>query len=125
MRKITVVLIVLFMAVGCSAMKSNKYTDVNVRCEPDAAIASVNGEHKSSPATFSVVTNKDIEVACQKPGYITSSKTVRTHIATTGVLDAIGGFLFLVPAIGLISPGAWDLDQRYESPWFKVAQVPD
>jgi hypothetical protein len=59
-----------------------------------------------------VVTNKDLDISCQKPGYITSTKKVRTHITTTGVLDAIGGFLFLVPAIGLISPGAWELDQK-------------
>ena len=97
---------------GCSALKTNKYTDVSVKCNPENSIASVNGIHKESPAVFSVVTNKDIDVSCQKPGFITSTTKVRTHITTTGVLDAIGGFFFLFPALGLISPGAWDLDQK-------------
>ena len=111
MNKMFVALAV-FLASGCSTLKTDHYTDVSVSCKPDESIASVNGEHKNAPATFSVVTNKDLDVACQKPGYITSTKKVRTHITTTGVLDAIGGFLFLVPAIGLISPGAWELDQK-------------
>ncbi|WP_290579584.1 hypothetical protein [Ketobacter sp.] len=105
-------LICCFLFAGCSTFKQNHYTDVSVLCEPDGAIASVNDEHKPSPATFSVVTNKDIDVSCQMPGYMTSTKKVRTHITTTGVLDAIGGFLFLVPAIGLISPGAWALNEE-------------
>lgn len=111
MNKMLAVLAV-FLVSGCSTLKTDHYTDVSVSCKPDESIASVNGEHKNSPATFSVVTNKDLDISCQKPGYITSTKKVRTHITTTGVLDAIGGFLFLVPAIGLISPGAWELDQK-------------
>lgn len=97
---------------GCSAMKTNKYTDVSVKCMPEDSIASVNGVHKESPAIFSVVTNKDIDVSCQRTGYLTSTTKVRTHITTTGILDAIGGFFFLFPALGLVSPGAWDLDQK-------------
>lgn len=112
MKKFVVLTSVLILTSGCSAMKADKYTDVEVNCNPDSSIASVDGEHKGSPATFSVVTNKDIEVSCQKAGYITSTTKVRTHITTTGILDAIGGFFFLVPAIGLISPGAWDLNQK-------------
>ena len=112
MKKVLIVPVILSIATGCSTLKADHYTNVSVVCKPEESIASVNGEHKNSPATFSVVTNKDIDVSCQKPGYIASSKKVRTHITTSGVLDAIGGFLFLVPAIGLISPGAWDLDQK-------------
>lgn len=112
MKKNVVAPFIFLACSGCSTLKTDHYTDVTVTCKPEAAIASVNGEHKDSPASFSVVTNEDIDVSCQKPGYISSSKKVRTHITTVGVLDAIGGFLFLVPAIGLISPGAWDLDQK-------------
>ena len=96
---------------GCSTLKSNHFADVKVSCDPENSIASVNGESKASPATFKAVTNKDIDVSCQKPGYITSSRKVRTHITTSGVFDAIGGFLFLFPAVGLLSPGAWELDE--------------
>ena len=111
MNRFMPVLLSMALLSGCSTLKTNRYTDVTVQCEPEGAIAQVNAEHKVSPATFSVVTNKDIEVSCQKPGYITSSKKVRTHLTTAGVLDAIGGFLFFVPAIGLITPGAWDLNE--------------
>jgi hypothetical protein len=30
--------------------------------------------------------------------------------STTGMLDLIGGIFLLVPLIGLLTPGAWDLD---------------
>ena len=112
MKNIVIFFTLVAMISGCSTFKSNKYTDVSVNCKPDNSIAGVNGERKESPSKFSVITNKDIDVSCQKPGYITSTTKVRTHITTTGILDAIGGLLFLVPAIGLISPGAWDLDQK-------------
>ena len=112
MKKVACVLLASIVVCGCSTLKTERFAEVAVICNPEGAIASVNDVHKDSPATFKVVTNKDIDVSCQKSGYITSSEKVRTHITATGVLDAVGGFLFLVPAIGLISPGAWALDKE-------------
>lgn len=38
-------------------------------------------------------------------------RTVGNHFNETGVLDVVGGCLFLVPFIGLATPGAWSLDE--------------
>lgn len=35
---------------------------------------------------------------------------VGTRLGTTGVLDIIGGFVWLVPFLGLTAPGAYTLD---------------
>jgi hypothetical protein len=37
--------------------------------------------------------------------------SVGTKISTTGILDIVGGVLFLLPLLGLLGPGFWDLDQ--------------
>lgn len=39
--------------------------------------------------------------------------TARTEpaLSTTGALDAIGGFVFLLPWIGLVTPGAWHVNR--------------
>ena len=36
-----------------------------------------------------------------------------TQISTTGILDIIGGFFFLIPFIGIAAPGFWSLDRDF------------
>ena len=33
------------------------------------------------------------------------------HLNETGILDIIGGIIILIPALGLLSPGAWSVDE--------------
>lgn len=111
MKKNIMFLATLFMIVsGCSTLKSD-VSQVRVDCRPEGALVEINGEHKKSPAEFSVQRNKDVEIICTKPGYLTSKKRVATHLNGTGKLDALGGLLIALPAIGLLTPGAWDLNQ--------------
>jgi len=46
----------------------------------------------------------------KKEGYFPATRTVNKKISTTGILDIIGGFIILVPFLGFLSAGAWDLE---------------
>jgi hypothetical protein len=55
--------------------------------------------------------NRDVSIQCYKEGYAPYQRTIGNHFNTTGVLDAVGTWLFLLPGIGLFTPGAWSLDE--------------
>ena len=46
--------------------------------------------------------------------------TIDRNLSETGMLDLVGGFFLLIPLIGLVSPGAWEL-----SPTSVSVPVPD
>lgn len=54
--------------------------------------------------SHSIVATKGNKLACA---------TIDYNLSTTGILDAIGTFVFLVPALGFLSSGAWKLDTTH------------
>ena len=99
-----------FVLIGCSAFQSRTQM-IQVNCDvPDATIL-VNGTMYRSPAQIEVNRNNDISITAQKEGYQTYQKTIGNHFNTIGTLDALGTFFFLVPAIGLFTPGAWSINE--------------
>jgi hypothetical protein len=100
----------IIASAGCSAFRSPEQT-VSIECHPSDTVLLVNGQRYTSPATLSVKRNREISINCEKDGYYPYDRTVGTHFNTTGVLDAVGTCLFLIPAIGLFTPGAWSLDE--------------
>ncbi len=48
---------------------------------------------------------------CTKAGYFPAQKTIDHSLSGTGVADIIGTVFFLFPGIGLLTAGAWDLDE--------------
>lgn len=106
----TLSLAIIIGAQGCSAFRPHTQM-VNIYCDPEDALLQVNGERQNTTDQIEVPRNRQLSVQCSKSGYHPASKTVGTHLSTTGVLDIIGIFIFLLPGIGLFTPGAWDLDQ--------------
>src|SRR5690349_20048492 len=95
---------------ACSVLRSS-YQDLTVQASEEGATIYVNDQEVGpSPVTVPVRRNRDVVVRVRKPGFEDSTRTVDVHWNTTAVLDAIGGVLILVPALGLFAPGAWDLD---------------
>lgn len=107
--KLTPILILVLLS-GCSAFRPHSQT-LNVACSPADATLQVNGSMYKSPAQVEVPRNRDVSVQCSKKGYFQAQRTVQHHFNGTGALDAAGTLLFLVPGIGLFTPGAWSLDQ--------------
>lgn len=48
---------------------------------------------------------------CSKEGFYPAQKSIDHSLSATGILDAIGTVVFLFPALGFISAGAWSLDE--------------
>ncbi len=109
-RPITFFLAAVLILQGCSAFRPHTQM-VNINCDPDDALLQVNGERQNTTDQIEVPRNRQLSVQCSKSGYHPASKSVGTHLSTTGVLDIIGIFIFILPGIGLFTPGAWDLDE--------------
>lgn len=95
---------------GCSAFRASTQT-VNVSCVPQDAIVTVNGGRVTAPAQVVARRDRDLSVQAHKQGYAPYQRTVGHHLNGTGALDAVGTLLVLVPGIGLLTPGAWSLDE--------------
>jgi len=55
--------------------------------------------------------DKVFSYACFKQEYYPAQKTVSYSISTTGIADFVSSMIFILPIIGIFSPGAWDLDE--------------
>jgi len=110
LRSIGMCLILLGSTTGCSAFRAHNQT-LNITCNPEDAILTVNGQRYSSPVQVRVKRNRDVSVQCYKKGYVPYQRTIGHHFNATGALDAVGALLFLVPVVGLFMPGAWSLDE--------------
>ena len=96
---------------GCSCFVPSKQK-ISVSVYPDDSKVFVNGQvFTSFPAIADVPRNRSVQIQCAKDGYYPYGKTVDTRISTTGILDIIGCAVFLIPGIGLITPGAWCLEE--------------
>ena len=111
MTRLTVALTLCCLAVaGCSTWQPT-HQHVKIACSEPDAVLDVSGIKYRGSVELEARRNKDLLIACSKPGFLTSSKTIRTSLSGTGKADAIGGLLLLAPAVGLVTPGAWNLDE--------------
>ena len=113
MRKIiSIILATSIFTSGCSAFVP-KTEMVKAACsEPDATLQINGGESYTGQVTVEARRDKVFSYACYKQGYYPAQKSVSYSISATGVADFIGSMIFIIPIIGVFSPGAWDLDQK-------------
>jgi hypothetical protein len=99
-------------ATGCSLfVPSHQTVNINVTT-PQHAKVWINGAYEGeTPIQKSVLRNRDLTIMVKKEGYQTTIKSVDHRLSPTGVLDVIGTGVFLAPALGFISPGAFCLDE--------------
>lgn len=107
---ISMSVILLTISTGCSAFRSSTEM-ISVSCNPSDSVLTINGQRYTSPAQVAVKRNRNVSINCYKDGFVPYQKTVGSHFNVTGGLDAVGTALFLLPAIGLFTPGAWSLDE--------------
>lgn len=96
---------------GCSfLMPWNQ--EITVNAEPENARIFVNGTPRGEGhVTETVRRNKAVSILVTHPDYADQTRRVASTLSGTGTADIIGGALILLPALGLLSPGAWDLQQ--------------
>lgn len=110
---VAVVLIIAFGFVqsGCSMVVPGKQRFTVTASEPDAKVY-INGEYvgKGNVQTR-VRRNQDVSVLVKKEGFEPVTRSVGTDFSMAGILDIVGGFIILVPWLGLLFPGARALEQ--------------
>ena len=92
---------------GCSFLARGEQI-VSITVTPSDASVIANGVeyHLLSPMFIEVPTRDALLVTAYKPGYRTAFYAADSELSSTGKLDALGG-IFILPATGLLSNGAW------------------
>ena len=99
----------ILTAQGCSAFAPKTQTVVITASEPSAQIT-VDGQRAGTGSvTMELARNKKHTVLAEHAGR-QGAFAINKKISGTGVLDIVGGILFLVPFIGCVTPGFWELD---------------
>ncbi len=105
--------LLLVLAVsGCSFLGPRKQS-ITVTGQPADAMVVVNGQQMTAPVTMEVLRNKSVNIVVSKKGYGTFTSNTGYTLSPLGVLDVAGGFFFLFPLVGLLSPGAFELEQDH------------
>ena len=99
--------LLLSLCSACSFLARGEQI-VSVTVTPSDAFVIANGVeyHLLSPMYIEVPTRDALLVTAYKPGYRTAYYAVDSELSSTGKLDALGA-IFILPAAGLFSNGAW------------------
>lgn len=104
---------------GCSLAASSSQPIAIMPSHPNAEVY-VDGTLKGTGAQTVDLTKKNSHSVMAKCGGSAGVVTIDRHLSTTGILDIIGGCIILIPLIGLVAPGAWEL-----SPTSIYVPIPD
>lgn len=108
--KVISLLIIPFIA-GCSIVTPSTQ-NFHVSVYPDFAEVYVNDEYIGQGDVTTRVRGKDgAAVRLVAPGYIAYERYVHVTLTNSAVADVIGGWICLVPFVGLLFPGAHKLEK--------------
>ncbi len=110
MKIVSLIMLGLFLVQACSAFNPSTQL-VTVNCTPKETRVMLNGERFDCPAKVYVRRDKKLLVEGYSEGYSPYSQTIDYHLNSTGEYDIAGSIFILIPIFGLLTPGAWDLDQ--------------
>ena len=95
---------------GCSFFAPSMQT-IHITSWPEGAKVRAGGQVVGeTPIQFEAHRGDNLLIEVQKEGYQTQYRTTSRTLSSMGILDAVGGCLFLVPLLGLLSSGAWKHD---------------
>lgn len=99
----------LVCAPGCSCFVP-KTQPVTIIPSDQRAEITIDGTHRGHGAMIvDLQRNKSHSIMARVADRV-GVASIGTQISRTGVLDLIGGILFLLPFLGVLSPGFWMLD---------------
>lgn len=100
---------VLYLS-GCSLFGGSSQ-NFAVSSDPVGATVRINGQQVGvTPLQHEVSRRGDLLIEVEKTGYKSQFRQTSRKLSSLGIVDVIGGAVFLLPLIGLISPGAWEQD---------------
>ncbi|MDH4155307.1 MAG: PEGA domain-containing protein [Nitrospira sp.] len=95
---------------GCSLFGGSSQ-NFAVSSDPMGATVRINGQQVGvTPIQYQVSRRGDLLIEVEKTGYKSQFRQTSRKLSSLGIVDVIGGAVFLLPLIGLIAPGAWEQD---------------
>lgn len=108
-RLISLAVISCYMA-GCSLFGPRSQS-IGVSSEPQGAQVFVGEKLMgTTPLHFEVARGDFHIVEVRKPGYQTQSRALSRRMSAIGMLDIVGGYIFLIPLVGLFSSASFEHD---------------
>lgn len=95
---------------GCSLFGGSSQ-NFAVSSDPVGATVRINGQQVGvTPLQYQVGRRGDLLIEVEKTGYKSQFRQTSRKLSSLGIVDVIGGAVFLLPLIGLVAPGAWEQD---------------
>ena len=101
---------ILILAASCSSSRPNKQT-LKIDCNVPGTTVRVNGDICECPGQIDVRRDTKVTISASKPGYDNFSKTIDYHLSSAAKADLVGTVFLFFPVFGMMSPGAWDLNE--------------
>lgn len=121
MKKLLASLLVPLTALVCScSLASSSTQSIVIMPSHASAEVYVDGNLRGTGPQTVELSKKRNHSVMAKCGNSAGAASIERNLSTTGLLDIIGGFLILLPFIGLTAAGAWEL-----SPTTVSVPVPD
>jgi hypothetical protein len=109
----SLVAVSLVLLPGCSCFKSSMESVSITASDADAEIYADGQPVGRGVATAHLRRNESHTFMAKTADGRAGTAQVGRSWSTTATLDVIGGFFFLVPFVGLLAPGAYDLDETH------------
>ena len=111
-RRVAVAVLVLcYLNLTACSIFGGSSQSLTVNSDPPGANVLINGTLAgTTPLQHQVSRRGDLTVEVQKTGYTPQTRVTGRKLSSVGIVDVIGGALFLLPLLGLIAPGAWEQD---------------
>ncbi len=114
MRRIVSLLMCFFLtsfSFGCSVF-APKTQKLSLNCQDSGVKVQVNGNMYDCPSQVDLSRNESVSVMAFKEGHHNFMRTIDSRVNGLFVLDVVGGVIWLVPFIGLLTPGAYSLETQ-------------
>ena len=110
MKKLLAILLSVSYLTACSCFAGSRQKVTIMTNVPTSEIYANGKMVGQGMAEFDAKRNKSVQIMATADGYNTAYEHLDTQLSTTGVLDIIGIFFFIIPFVGLLTPGAKTLD---------------
>ena len=113
MKKLLAIVVSISYLTACSCFASSRQK-VTVMTNVSTAEIYANGERVGQGLTtkFEAKRNKNVQIMAKADGYYPAYHSIDSQLSTTGILDIIGIFFFLIPFVGLLTPGSKTLESN-------------
>ena len=106
---LTVTAVLTLFVSGCS-FGAPQQQSFSVTAVPEDASIYINGRKVRSGQAVDVNRNKALSIAVSAPGYYSEQRSVGKILSKYGMIDGVAGCFLLVPWVGLLADGAWELE---------------